>query len=269
MNKKLTPKSFIAHLQAATLQAGYKIEKQDDLALYVIMHGEPMRCNLTQAYHAYRAAPHRLDELVNAHLDALRSVPPSPPPTEEQAAHSLLPVLQTASWIAKVGGLDVPPPVQRPFVGPFVITYVFDFFERRVYINKEKMAEILASPGATLDTIHAYALVNLRLRVADHTPQTSGRGAKTMIACETHDGHAAARVLLPDLMEKWADRIPGHMLIGIPNHDFMIAFSDRDHSQVAAMSRRVRRDAGRHKHPLCADLFIWRDGRVQEYRPRH
>ena len=88
------------------------------------------------------------------------------------------------------------------------------------------------------------------------------------MVCENKDGYAATRVLLPELLERWAERIPGRMLLGIPNRDFLIAFSDRNPDQVAAIAHQVRRDATKRDHPLSGSLLTWKDGRITEYRPR-
>jgi len=206
---------------------------------------------------------------VQAHLNALRSVPPfPPPPTEEQAAESLLPMLNHTQWLKQVQRQDVSPLAHRPFVAGLVITYVFDFPNHRAYVNVDMLAQMMASPEATFDAIHEYALENLRKRTTSRDYETHGLRDKTMIMCETHDGYAATRVLLPDLMAKWAKRIPGRMLIGIPNCDFLIAFSNRDPAHVAAIAGQVRRDAAQRDHPLCADLLVWQDGRIREYRPK-
>jgi hypothetical protein len=269
MGSLLDLESFAAHVEAATRQAGFTVEKRDGLDLYVVLHGEPVRCNLDKAFSAYQTSPHRLDDIVQVHLNALRSVPPPPPPlTEEQAAQSLLPMLNPISWLEEVerkGGL---PPAVRPFVAGLVVTYVFDFPHHRAYVNEETLAQIMASPETTFDMVHAHALENLRQRTTSRDYHTHGLDDRTMIVCETHDGYAATRVLLPDLMAEWARRIPGRMLIGIPNRDFLIAFSDRDPAHVAAIARQVRRDAAQREHPLCPDLLVWRDGQAREYRPR-
>jgi uncharacterized protein YtpQ (UPF0354 family) len=165
--------------------------------------------------------------------------------------------------------LDVPPPVYRPFTAGLYVTYVFDYPHQRVYINAKILADMTASPNATFDMVHEYALENLRLRTNKRSYETHGYRAQTMIVCETKDGYAATRILLPELMEKWSRRIPGHMLLGIPNRDFMIAFSDRDQKHVQAIARQVRRDAGRREHPLYPGLLVWREGQVREYQPRH
>jgi uncharacterized protein YtpQ (UPF0354 family) len=267
--KVLDSESFGAHIEAATRQAGFEIEKRDGLDLYVVRHGKPMRCNLDKVYSAYQFSPHRLDDIVQAHLEALRSVPPpSPPPTEKEAAESLLPMLNPAWFLEEVerqGGVS---PVQRPFVAGLVVTYVFDFPHHRAYINDEIMAKIMSSPDTTFDEIHEYALENLRKRTTSQVYETHGLFDQTMVVCETRDGYAATRILLPDLMEKWAGRIPGRMLLGIPNRDFLIAFSDRDPAHVAAIAGQMRRDVKERDHPLCADLLVWQGGRVREYRPR-
>ncbi len=268
--KKLDAEAFGAHIEAATRDAGFEIESREGLELYVIPHDQPMRCNLKIAYSAYENAPRRLDEIVQVHLDSLRRVPPTPPPpTEEEAARSLLPMLNPAWFLDAAEPQDGPPLVHRPFVGGLVVTYVFDFPHHRAYINDEMLAKIMAGREETsFDAIHEYAVENLRHRTKRRDYEMHGRRDETMISCETDDGYAATRVLLPGLMKKWAGRIPGRMLIGIPNRDFLIAFSDRDPARVAALAAQVRRDAAERDHPLCADLLVWQDGRIREYRPK-
>jgi uncharacterized protein YtpQ (UPF0354 family) len=270
MNKLLDQQAFADHVQAATRQAGFEIEKCEGLHLYVVVQGEAMCCRLEMIYNAYQNSPQRLDDIVSAHLASLRAVPPpAPRPTEKEAAEALLPMLQPAEWLAAMQKLDIPSPIHRPFTAGLVITYVFDSPHHRAYINADILSKITASPNTTFDMFHEYALKNLRLRTTRRTYKTHGYRAKTMIVCDASDGYAAARILLPELMEKWSRRIPGNMLLGIPNRDFLIAFSDRDPSHVQTIARQVRRDAGRREHPLCADLLVWREGQVREYRPKH
>jgi len=269
-DRLLDRESFAAHVEAATRLAGFTVEKREGLDLYVVVHGQPVRCNLDKVYSAYQLSPHRLDDIVHVHLEALRGVPPPPPPpTEEQAAESFLPMLNPARWLEQVQRKEVTPLAYRPFVAGLVITYVFDFPYHRAYVNEGMLAKMIGPSGATFGALHEYALENLRKRTTSNDYETHGLRDKIMVACETHDGYAATRVLLPDLLEKWAARIPGRMLIGIPNRDFLIAFSDRNPAHVAAVAKQVRRDAKRREHPLCASLLVWQDGQIKEYRPAH
>ncbi|MBL7163300.1 MAG: DUF1444 family protein [Anaerolineales bacterium] len=268
----LDQESFIAHFEAATRQAGFEVESRRGLELRVIVHEQSMRCNLEQMYQIYQGAPDRIDDLVQAHLSALKQVPPAPPkPTEKEAAESLLPILQPKQWITEMerGDMDIPIPIHQPFAGGLVITYVLDFPEYRVFLSPAVMPQFMGQFDPPLDAIHQYALENLRKRTTSQHYETHGLGKDTLVVCETKDGFAAARILLPELMETWAGRIPGRMLIGVPNRDFLIAFSDRDPEHVAAMSQQVHRDAKVRQHALCGELLLWENGRVREYQIRH
>lgn len=259
--------AFTAHLAAATQQAGYEVVKREEGVLHIVVHDDPMRCKLDISYQAYLNSPHRLDDIVDAHLSALQQVPPTPPPpTEKEAAESLLPLLNRPALLEQVQQQGALPPVHRPFVAGLVINYVFDFPHHRAYVNENILAKMMDRPETTFDMIHEYALHNLRLRTTSSDYHTHGLRDQTMVVCDTRDGYAATRVLLPDLMATWAERIPGRMLIGIPNRDFLIAFSDRDPAHVAAIAGQVRRDAAKRDHPLSADLLLWQNGRVREYR---
>jgi uncharacterized protein YtpQ (UPF0354 family) len=270
MSKLHDLESFAIHIEAATQQAGFVIVKREGADLYVLLHGQPLRCNLNQIYQAYHSSPHRLDDIVQVHLNALRRVPQPPPsPTEKEAAESLLPVLNQARWLKHANRKDIAPLAYRPFVAGLVVTYVFDFPNHLVYINKDMLVTMMDRPKTTFDMIHEYALENLRRRTTSQSYKMHGLHDKTMITCETGDGYAATRILLPELMARWAERIPGRMLIGIPNRDILIAFSDRNPTHRGAIARQVRRDARRRDHPLCADLLVWQDGQVREYHPKN
>ncbi len=269
MSKLLDLEAFAAHIEAATRKAGYAIEKREGADLYVIVHEEPMRCDLTTHYSAYRMSPHRLDDIVEIHLKALRQVPPpSPPPTEEEAAQSLLPLLQQTKWLKAASQRAIPQVAHRPFVKGVVITYVFDMPHYRAYVNTDMLEQMTGGGKFSFEEIHEYALNNLRLRTTTDIYETHGAYTRTLIVCETDDGYAATRILLPELMEKWRRRIPGRMLLGIPNRDFLIGFSER-HPDVKALARQVRRDARQREYPLCPRLLIWEDGAVREYRSSH
>ena len=98
---------FAAHLEAITRQAG--------LDLYIILHGEAVRCKLNSAY---QLSPRRLDDIIHTHLHTLGHVSPtSLPPTDEKITHSLLPMLNSTQWLNDVEQRrGIPPVHRRPFV---------------------------------------------------------------------------------------------------------------------------------------------------------
>lgn len=270
MAKELNRDNFALILETATRAAGYPVERGSDFALTITMHGQPMRCDLESLYATYRGSPKRLDDIVDAHLAALRKVPPLPPePTEQEAKESILPLLNTTDILAALDKRDIPLPVHRPFAAGLIVTYVIDTPLARAYFSAAMLDKLDAAPDVALDFLHGLALDNLRKRTRRRDTQAFRTGDQTMLVCETKDGYAATRVLLPDLMDDWARRIPGRMLIGIPNRDFLIAFSDRDPQHVAAITSQVRRDARRREHALTPELLAWQAGRIRALDPHH
>ena len=270
MTQLIDVDAFVERLAAATCQAGFVVEGSDGPVLQIIVHGQSMRCDLSIAYSAYQHSPARLEDVVESHLAALRSVPPPPPmPTEKEAVESLLPLLNSVDVLRGVEQQGLLPLASRPFAGRLVVTYVFDMPQVRAYINEALLARMTSGPEMTFDLFHDLALENLRRRTSSKDYQAYGFAEKTLIVCETGDGFAATRVLLSDLMSTWSDRIPGRMLIGIPNRDFLIAFSDRDPEHIALIAHQVRIDADKREGPLSAELFVWKNGRIRQYQPYH
>ena len=270
MATKFDREEFVTAIETATRAAGYQVERSSDMVLTIMVQGQPLRCDLTTHYTTLQRNPGRLDALVDAHLAALRQVPPSPPePTEQEAKESILPLLNARALLAAFGTQDVPLPVHRPFAAGLVVTYVVDTPLARAYFSAAMLAKLDAATDVALDFLHGLALDNLRKRTKRRDTQAFRTGDQTILVCETKDGYAATHVLLPDLMDTWAKRIPGRMLIGIPNRDFLIAFSDRDPQHVAAIASQVRRDAKRHEYALTSKLLVWQAGRISELDPVH
>ncbi|MBE2220869.1 MAG: DUF1444 family protein [Anaerolineae bacterium] len=258
----LTRNAFKQHLKKATEQAGYTVDDKQKKELTVIMHGQPMKCNLDMLYSGYQNAPERLDDIVEAHLAALKKVPPPLPPiTEKEAAESLLPLLQSQQWLNQANENKEARLISQPYKAGLCIVYVFDQPQYRAYIHTAMMPDV--PPNA----IHEIALNNLRRRTSAKLVQTQGTGDDTLIVCETSDGFAATRILLPELMATWHERVPGKMLLGIPNRDFLIAFSDRN-SEKTAVIQQIRADFKHKPNPLTPDLFTWQLGQIREYAPK-
>jgi hypothetical protein len=259
--------AFTDLLARATRQAGFRVERSEELALFVTLHGNSLRCNLATAYAAYRQSPDRLEGVVAAHLAALGRLPATPiPPNAAKLRAQLLPMLNQRSRLMSLQPSGLPAPFHRPLAGGLVVTYVFDQPETMVYVNA-RLLEMAGAPGLTVDELHVLAIENLRTRPQGY--EVHGAGDQRMIICKDLDGYTACRVLLPELMDEWAGKVNGRLLLGIPNRDFLIGFGDRDPQHVAAMARQVRIDAAKMPRPLTHSLLVWQDGRLREVQPLH
>jgi len=270
MNNVLDLTSFVALVESATRRAGYEVIKREGALLHVKRHDHTLPCNLTTAHQAYLSSPNRLDDIIDAHLTVLKNMAsPPPPPTEKEAAESFLPLLQQTRWLQETKATDALPLLSHSLATGLVITYVFDMPTHRAYVNTEMAERMMGEGKLTLATLHDYALNNLRLRTNSYKYETHGKANRLMVTCETQDGFAATSILLPELMMRWADRMPGRLLIGIPNRDFLILFSDRHPTGIEGLSRQIRRDASQRSHPLSARLLVWEGEAVREYQPLH
>ena len=138
--------AFTEVLAKATRKAGIRVERSEELALFVVVHDNALRCNLATVYNAYRQSPERLDDIVAAHLAALAKVPavPAPPNAAELRTH-LLPMLNQRSRLTSLQQPGLPAPLHRTFPGNLVVTYVFDQSETMAYVNPR----MLKTAGAT------------------------------------------------------------------------------------------------------------------------
>lgn len=257
----------MAVMADATRKAGYQVERSEGLALFVAHQGNSVRCKMEMLYNAYGQAPNRLDDIVAAHLSALAKLPPMPaPPSAAGFRAHLLPMLNQRSRLDALQRPELPAPLHRPFPGGLVVTYVIDQPQTMAYVNA-RWLEMAGAPGLTVDELHVLAIENLRTRPQGY--EVHGVGDQRMIICKDLDGYTACRVLLPDLLDDWASKVNGRLLLGIPNRDFLVGFGDRDPQHVAAMARQVRIDTAKMPRPLTHSLLVWQDGRLREVQPLH
>jgi len=261
--------AFTEVLAKATRKAGIRVERSEALAIFVVLPGSSLRCNLTTAYNAYRQSPDRLDDIVAAHLAALARVSavPAPPNLAELRTH-LLPMLNQRSRLTSLQQPSLPAPLHRAFPGNLVVTYVFDQPETMAYVNP-RLLETLGATGLGVDELHVLAVENLRKRTGAKGYEVHGVGDQRMIISKELDGYTACRVLLPELLDAWASKVNGRLLLGIPNRDFLIGFGDHDPQHVATMARQVRNDARKMARPLTSSLLVWQEGQLRPVQPLH
>lgn len=253
----------------ATTGAGFTVEKIQGEHLHVQLNGQTNRLSLTTAYNAYKNAPDRLDDIVQAHLKVLGYTANVVVPTAEPGgSETLLPLLQQKSWLDEMKTKVNSQPVHQPFITGLIVTYVIDAPAFRTYLNEEMLEKIISDGVATREQVHESALQNLRSHVEQEMEiDTHNNFSETIITSETREGYASSCILLPELMEAWHKKIPGNMLIGIPNRDFIIAFSDKHPAGIAGIERQTQVDARTRDRPLSSRLLIWKDGQAKEFRP--
>jgi uncharacterized protein YtpQ (UPF0354 family) len=180
----------------------------------------------------------------------------------EELRERVFPMLKPLSLLATVRERKLPMLVYRPFLADLMIAYVIDEPNQVAYINEQHLERW----GIAEHELHEQALQNLRRRTDERGNYTAaGTGEQRLIIFNTQDGFDATRLLLPSLLERWRPEFSGRMVIGVPNRDFLILFSDSDSTILANLAHQIQMDATNREHGLTDQLFTLADGQVREY----
>lgn len=263
----MTEDEFGAYVEEATRKAGYEVEERTGLILNVIIKGQSTGLYLKRPYLGYQESPWSLNDIVQAHVKNLAQLEPITMPETPNRMEDILPLLNQTERLKSLRTEGLTDALYRPFWAGLIVTYVVDAPKHMAYISPVLWNTMSQGKEASLDALHKVAVDNLRKRIKRKDYEIKGLGDRTYIVCTAGDGYAATRVLVPDLMATWAQRIPGRMLIGAPNRDFLIAFSERNQKQAALMANQVRKDARRMPRPLSGRLMVWENGNLREHEP--
>ncbi len=223
-----------------------------------------MRVDLTNFYQAYIQAPEHFD-LVYATLLRLlhEQIPERAANTFADIADRVMPMLKPITLLNAVFERKLPMLAYRPFLADLIVAYVIDEPQRVSYINERHLERW----GIGEHQLHERALTNLAARTQERAHfLMTGDGPQRLIVANTHDGYDATRLLLPDLLASWQPHFPGKMVIGIPNRDFLIAFSDADESILTSVAHQIQLDAAQREYGLTDQLFTIDNGEVREYQ---
>jgi uncharacterized protein YtpQ (UPF0354 family) len=117
-------------------------------------------------------------------------------------------------------------------------------------------------------TVHVTAVRNLEektrgLRVQKlDTPD----GDRPMFIWHAEDGFDAARILLHDWLDDFAEAVPGRLVVGVPHRNWLVAVGDADPELVRVVSRRVQAEHHSAEFPVSPFLYAWDGEKIERYR---
>lgn len=260
----LDPESFAAAVETRLrTEEGIEVQAREGLTLRLRVGQSELSVNLRNFYNAYSASPAALDEVVETAVRSLHSYDAARTISSfDELRERVYPILKPITLLVTVRERQLPMIVYRPFLADLIISYVIEEPSSLAYISEGHLERW----GVAEHELHEQAMANLRRRTAERGEHTvTGEGAQRLVIFKAQDGFDATRLLLPDLIEPWRGQFPGSMVIGIPNRDFLIIFSDADKTILSAIAHQIQREAAEEAFGLTDQLFTLKGGQVREY----
>lgn len=261
----LDPEGFAELIESRMrVEDDLDLRERDGLMLSLGVGSSDVKLNLSNFYQVYAQEPAQLDAVIETVLRAARNYDEARQITSfDSLRERVYPMLKPISMLAKVRERKLPMLLYRPFLADLIIAYVIDEPASVAYINEQHMERWQIAEHE----LHEQAMRNLRTRTEQRGNYTvAGEGEQRLVIYNTQDGFDATRLLLSDVLEGWRPQFPGNVVIGVPNRDFLIAFSDADDSVLSAVARQIQLDAAQREHGLTDQLFTLINGEVREYQ---
>lgn len=260
----LDARAFVDRIEEAlNNMEGIDVLGRNGMELQVRTKDADMRLNVQTFYTAYLQNPAQVESIIHTLVKTLQGFQPDRSTSTYAALRErIYPMLKPIALLDEVRKRQLPLLLYRPFLADLMIAYVIDEADSVAFINEDHLAKWEVAEHS----IHTQALDNLRQRTLHATDYTTvGTGAQRLFIFSSQDGYDATRILLPDVLDRWRAQLPGRMVIGIPNRDFLIAFSDLDRTTLTSMARQIKRDSIQRSYGLTDQLFTLINGEIRVY----
>lgn len=231
--------------------------------------GMPFSISLFNAYQAATAItdPDEIDALIMAFLHTLPLDASALDTLDLEAVRErVFPMLKPAASLEGVSASIADPdkrPVYRSWEAGLVIALVLDAPDNMTYLRQCDLARWRID----FDSLLELALENLEaaseglpLRMSQSPDEDS---PSAFIVIDSGDGYDATRILLPRQRDFLAKYLGPEYLVGIPNRDFLIAFTFDLARQFAPL---IRDDARQRQYPLTGQILLVTPDGVEVWR---
>lgn len=189
-----------------------------------------------------------LKELVGEHFNSLFAFLESE--VDENASWNsaktiIMPQLMPVEFISRM------PIVSFPFGDEVAIGIVVDSEKSYQYVTQED----LQTWGASEDEIYQLAVKNL-MEKSFNLEMTFVPPPNGIVVVDTMDGFDAARVIVPEMQDFFAEKLGSVFYFAVPNRDFLICWSKQgDEEFQTSMKRQITNDFDKRPYPLSKSVF--------------
>jgi uncharacterized protein YtpQ (UPF0354 family) len=122
--------------------------------------------------------------------------------------------------------------------------------------------------GVSHTTVHVTAVRNLdRLTEGKRvTKLDRPEGGRPMLIWNLQDGYDAARILLPERLNEFAEAVPGRLVLGVPHRNWFVAIGDEDPELLQFVQKRVQLEHRSAAFPVSPYLYTWDGEKITRYQ---
>jgi uncharacterized protein YtpQ (UPF0354 family) len=255
---------FAAYIERRlSLEDAIEVLGREEMQLRLRINGVDMTANLSNFFDVYARDPTEIDTIVRNFVATAQGLAPDREISDfAELAERIYPMLKPIELLVTVRERKLPMLAYHEFLAQLIITYVIDEQRSVTFINDDHLERW----GVGVAKIHEQAIANLRRRTLERVDYvTAGEGDQRLYIFNSGDGYDATRLLLGDVLATWARALPGNLVIGIPNRDFLIGFSDANPEILERVAQQIQADAAGREHGLTEQLFTLEAGQVREY----
>ncbi|HET9223097.1 MAG TPA: DUF1444 family protein, partial [Roseiflexaceae bacterium] len=254
---------FAAYIERRlSLEDAIEVLGRQEMQLRLRAHGAEMTADLSSFYNVYARDPSEIDTVVRNFVATTLGLAPDRESSDfAELADRIYPMLKPIELLVTVRERKLPMLAYREFLAQLIITYVIDEQRSVTFINDDHLERW----GVALVDVHEQAISNLRIRTLERVDYvTAGEGEQRLYIFNSGDGYDATRLLLGDVLATWARALPGNLVIGIPNRDFLIGFSDANPEILERIAQQIQADSAGREYGLTEQLFTLESGQVRE-----
>lgn len=260
----MTPSQFANYLERRlSLEDSIEILDNQGFQIRVRANNNEQTIGLADYYQAYARLPEQLDIVMRNFISTAMGLTPQRRNNNYAALRDkIYPMLKPIELLVRVRERGLPMLAYREFLAELMIAYVIKEEHTIAYINEDHLDHW----EIDLQDLHTQAINNLRKLTTEQVNYVvTGEGEQRIFIFNNNDSFDATRLLLADVLSTWATMIPGNLVIGIPNRDFLIGFSDVNPDIVERISMQIQTDVATHEYGMTDQLFTLVSGEVREY----